>query len=349
LVTQTFQGTNQFTNGVTIVTNVVAADVEPGVFISWPTMVSSNYQPLWATVLSTNTPWSNLVSQITGDGTTNSVFDAFGSYQQKFYQVLQIGGSASDGTGPMGNVVSNGGFETAGATTSNAANWTVDQASGGPVSGVRTNDNPHSGSFNFEVRLASTGSGPLVEFSQTGIPVTGGVSYAFSFYADRLTGSAGDNDQYNVEWFNSNSVLVAQTGYTTFAPGANVYAQTSVNGLTAPPTAASATIFFHCAGAATPSLSATLDFDDVSLTNSAGGGGGGGGTVVITNQVQAGIARGVSITWFASNTVPYQVQWSTDQSTWNNLGGLITGAGSSNTVFDVVGQPEHYYQVLSIQ
>jgi hypothetical protein len=57
----------------------------------------------------------------------------------------------------------------------------------------------------------------------------------------------------------------------------------------------------------------------------------------------------VSITWFASNTVPYQVQWSNDQSTWNNLGGLITGTGSSNTVFDVVGQPEHYYQVLSIQ
>src|SRR5271155_2584830 len=75
------------------------------------------------------------------------------------------------------NLVLNPGFETAGANSSLAANWTVDTAAGGPVYGVRTNDNPHSGSFNFEVLLASTGAGPVVQFNQSAIPVTPSDAY----------------------------------------------------------------------------------------------------------------------------------------------------------------------------
>lgn len=250
--------------------------------------------------------------------------------------------------GKVSAQVQNPGFEVAGANSSLAANWTTTTAAGGPVYGIRTNDNPHAGSFNYEVYLASTGAGPLVEFAQTAVPVIGGATYTFSFYADRLTGSAGDNDQYNIQWFNASSVLVGQTGYTSYAPGANVYAQTVVSGLVAPATAATASIFFHCAGAAIPSQSATIDFDDVSLTttNTVIGGGG------TTNQFQITIIQGAGISWFASNGMPYQVQWASTLSTntvWNNLGSLFTGKGSSNTVFDPVGPPHNFYQVLSIQ
>jgi len=241
--------------------------------------------------------------------------------------------------------VQNPGFETAGTNSSAAANWTVTQASGGPVYAVRTNDNPHAGSFNYEVRLASTGAGPLVEFAQTGVPVIGGATYTFSFYADRLTGSAGDSDQYNIQWFNTNSVSVGQTGYTGYTPGTNVYAQTRVNGLAAPPTAATASIFFHNAGAASLSQSATLDFDDVSLTTTNVG-------VGPTNQFQIAVVPGVGISWFASNNVSYQIQWATNLSTntvWNNLGNPIAGNGGSNTVFDPAGPPHNFYQVLSVQ
>ena len=59
--------------------------------------------------------------------------------------------------------------------------------------GVRTNDNPHSGAFNFEVYLASTGAGPVLAFSQANVPVTGGTTYPFTFYADAQAGSAGYN------------------------------------------------------------------------------------------------------------------------------------------------------------
>ena len=326
-----------------IVTSVVPSVVQQGVSLDWPTIVNTNYQPQWAaTLLPTNTSWSNLVTQITGTGNTNSLFDPFGSFPQKFYHVLQISGGPAPNSG---NQILNPGFEIAGAAATNAANWTVDLAVNGPVYAVRTTDNPHSGSFNFEVHLASTGNGPAVEFNQSGIPVTGGASYTLSFYADRLTGSTADVDQYNVEWLNSNSVVVAQTGDTTYTPGANVYTQTVVNGLTAPASATSATIFFHSAGAASPSLYATIDFDDMSFSNSASSGGSGG---ILTNQVQAGIIQGAGITWFASNGVPYQVQWSADQVNWNNLGNQISGTGASNRVFDAAGQAGHnYYQVLS--
>src|SRR6204780_1584563 len=87
------------------------------------------------------------------------------------------------------NLVLNPGFETAGANSSLAANWTTDTAAGGPVYGVRTNDNPLSGSFNYEIHLASTGAGPVVQFNQSGIAVTAGTAYDFSFFSDKLAGA----------------------------------------------------------------------------------------------------------------------------------------------------------------
>ncbi len=89
--------------------------------------------------------------------------------------------------------------------------------------------------------------------------MTGGITYPFTFYVDRLTGSAGDNDQWRILW-NAGG----DTGYQTFNPGNNAYGLIS-NSVTAPASATSATIYFHFAGAASPSLSATIDLDDVTL------------------------------------------------------------------------------------
>ena len=65
------------------------------------------------------------------------------------------------------------------------------------------------------------------------------------------------------------------------------------------------------------------------------------------------IVRGVGINWFASNSVTYQVQWSSallgTNTVWNNLGSSITGNGATNTVFDPVGPPHNFFQVLSVQ
>src|SRR5947208_470606 len=90
---------------------------------------------------------------------------------------------------------------------------------GASVSWPTTTNNPRSGSFNFEVHLASTGAGPVVEFVQSAVPVTGGTSYPFTFYAKALTGSAGYNAQWRILW-NAGG----DTGYLGFTPGNNVYA-----------------------------------------------------------------------------------------------------------------------------
>ena len=63
------------------------------------------------------------------------------------------------------------------------------------------------------------------------------------------------------------------------------------------------------------------------------------------------IKPGVGITWFASNKVSYQVQWASEDlgidTVWNNMGGLITGADATITVFDPLAGPEAVYQVIS--
>ncbi|MDF7798285.1 carbohydrate-binding protein [Pontiellaceae bacterium B1224] len=63
------------------------------------------------------------------------------------------------------------------------------------------------------------------------------------------------------------------------------------------------------------------------------------------------IDPGVGITWFASNSATYQVQWAVEDmgtnTVWNNLGQSIYGDGTTNTVFDPVGAPHNVYQVIS--
>jgi hypothetical protein len=237
----------------------------------------------------------------------------------------------------------NPGFELAGSSASSATNWTVTQAVGGPVYGLRTNSNPHSGSFNFEVGLASTGAGPVVEFMQPGVPVTGGTVYPFTFYANALAGSQGYNTQWRILW-NAGG----DTGYQSFNPGNNAYAFVS-NSLTAPLAATSATVYFHFAGAAIPSQSATIQLDDISLSSTNGASGGSGNT----NGILASIARGTAIRWFASNGVTYQVQWCGavlgTNTIWNSLGSPISGNGATNTVVDTVGPPHNFFRLLAIQ
>ena len=68
---------------------------------------------------------------------------------------------------------------------------------------------------------------------------------------------------------------------------------------------------------------------------------------------QITIVPGVGIIWFASNSVTYQVQWSSallgTNTVWNNLGSSVAGNGGTNSVFDPVGSPHNFFHVLSIQ
>lgn len=76
-------------------------------------------------------------------------------------------------------------------------------------------------------------------------------------------------------------------------------------------------------------------------------------TPVAPTPLLVAIAPGKGISWFASNSVTYQVQWASallgTNTVWNNLGSAIPGNGATNTVFDPVGSPHNFFQVLSIQ
>jgi beta-glucanase (GH16 family) len=300
--------------GASVVVAQVRLNIQPGVQVSWLENTNDTYQLQWST--NPSSTWSNLVAAAVGNGTTNTVFDPFPS-GTRTYELLDI----VPGVPASSSGVLNGGFES--GTGSSATDWTVDQAAGGPVYAVRTNDNPHSGSFNFEVHVASTGAGPVVEFNQV-VPVTGGTTYPFTFYADRLTGSAGDSDQWRILW-NAGG----DTGYVTFTPGANAYGLIS-NSVTAPASATSATIYFHVAGAASSSQSATIDFDDIALgaTNSISG------TPTVTNVLSVAILPVADITWPSTSGVQYFPESTTDLVAvpWATNFPMVAGDGTTKSI-----------------
>ncbi len=293
----------------------VQLNIQPGVQLGWPTPNTTNtYHLQWSP--GSGGAWSDLIAAVTGTGTTNTVFDPVPSGVRK-YQDLEI----IPGTPPSTASPANGGFET--GSGSSADNWTVDTAAGGPVYGVRTNDNPHSGSsFNFEVHLASTGAGPVVQFNQSGVPVTGGTTYPFTFYASALTGSAGYSAQWRILWNTG-----GDTGYQTFTPGNNAYALIS-NSVTAPAGATSATIYFHFAGAASPSQSATIDIDDVVL----GSGSSNPGSAPMTNILQVATLPAVQISWPSGSGVEYQPESTTNLGAGSWITNLPMIAGNGGTL-----------------
>ena len=289
-------------------------DIQSGVQLSWPTTTNNTYLPQSSS--NSGDPWTNLGAALPGDGTTNSLYDPLPS-DARGYRVLEI----VPGAAPASVIPVNGGFESGSGTI--ASNWTVAQAAGGPVYAVRTNSNPHSGSFNFEVHLASIGGGPVVDFRQTGVAVTGGTTYPFTFYAKALTGSAGYNAQWRILW-NAGG----DTGFRGFTPGNNTYAFIS-NSVPVPAAATLATISFYFAGAANPAQSATIDFDDVAL-------GSGGGPVVPgqTNILPVAIRPVVKISWVTTSGTQYQPQLNTNliAGAWTNFLPAISGDGGSKAI-----------------
>ena len=275
-----------FFMGARVTTAQVQLSIQPGVQLSWLENTNDTYHLQWSS--NPVTTWTDLIAAAVGNGLTNTDFDPFPS-GTRAYQLLDI----VPGVAASSSIPTNGGFEPGSGTT--ASNWTVDTAAGGPVYGVRTNDNPHGGSFNFQVHLASTGAGPVVQFNQSGIPVTGGTTYPFTFYANALSGSQGTKPQWRILW-NAGG----DTGYQTYTPGNNAYALIS-NSVTAPASATSATIFFHFAGAAITNQSATIDIDDVAL----GSGGSGPGSPAVTNVLQVASLPIANVSWPSTAGVQY--------------------------------------------
>ena len=303
--------------GAGVVNAQVQLTIEPGVQLGWPTPNTTNtYHLQWSP--SSGGTWSDLVAAVAGNGTTRTNFDPVPS-GSRLYQDLEI----IPGTPPSSAMPANAGFESGSGAT--ATSWTVDTAGGGPVYAIRTNDSPHGGSFNFQVHLASVGAGPVVQFNQAGVPVTGGTVYPFTFYGKALAGSLGQNTQWRILW-NAGG----DTGYQTFnLTAGSPYALIS-NSVTAPASATSAIIYFHFAGAAVTNWSATIDIDDVTF----GSGTSSPGTPDVTNVLQVTSLPFANVTWPSMSGVEYFPQKLTGQvsGTWTDSLPAVVGDGTTKSI-----------------
>jgi CxxC motif-containing protein (DUF1111 family) len=311
----------------------VQLDIQSGVQLTWYTSTNSTYTYRLQESPDSGSTWTDLVAAASGNGLTNTLFDPFPSGARQYRLMEIIPAVAASSTIPT-----NGGFETGSGST--ASNWVVDTAAGGPVYAVRTNDSPRSGSFNFQIRLASTGAGPVVQFNQAGVPVTGGTVYPFTFYAKALTGSAGYNAEWKILWNASGG----DNSYHGYAPGNNTYASIS-NSVTAPAGATSATIYFHFAGAAITSQSATIDIDDVSL----GGGGSGAGSPAVTNVLPVAALPFAKISWPSTLGVQYFPESTTDlaSGSWNTNFPMIVGDGGTKSIMAAMTNNAGFYRLRS--
>jgi beta-glucanase (GH16 family) len=78
-----------FAGGGALHTNVISAAILDGVGIYWPTRVGTNYTMQWTADLATNAAWSTLAGPFVGDGSTQFLFEPFGTSPRRFYRVLQ--------------------------------------------------------------------------------------------------------------------------------------------------------------------------------------------------------------------------------------------------------------------
>jgi beta-glucanase (GH16 family) len=79
-----------YSGGTAFETNVVAAVIQDGVGISWPSTDGSIYTVQWADALDSNTVWNSMSPDVEGDWTTKTVFDPFGVHTKRFYQILEL-------------------------------------------------------------------------------------------------------------------------------------------------------------------------------------------------------------------------------------------------------------------
>lgn len=70
-------------------TNVIATTVQPEARVSWPSSASKIYN-VQALANFTGSNWSNIISGVSGNGNTNTVYDLFLTNQSRFYRVVQL-------------------------------------------------------------------------------------------------------------------------------------------------------------------------------------------------------------------------------------------------------------------
>ena len=291
--------------------------ITSGAQVSWPTANNTTWALQSADASGTNVAWVDLAGPTAGNGATNMFFDVLWPFHHQQYQVLESTlGSSS--------IIVNGGFESGAGLI--ASNWNFS----GSQPPTRLNVDAHGGSYSLQLFVTNAAATPNTSAvnqnvkTQGGIPVVGGQSYNFSFWARQVSSGVSYVQNYRISWLNSTGGTVGTVGWSGFTAGNGFWSQVAVNNVVAPATAVNALIEFYSATGAVLNGYGGVLIDDVALTYA---------TASQTNVIAAASMPAVQLRWPSSAEKLYDVQVSEGVAgSWSNLVSAVPGNGTTNTV-----------------
>jgi CxxC motif-containing protein (DUF1111 family) len=295
--------------------------IEQQVELSWPTSLGKIYQLQGA--VASGAAWTNLGTQISGDGSVHSWVDSFPS-GNRTYQVLEI----IPGTDPSPVVPVNGGFEIENGAA--PANWSTT----GSQPPVRNASAAHSGLLGMRSALVNVGAnaaegGLSQNIATQGGSITSGKTYDFSFWAKQVTAGPSYVQQYQVQWLSASNEFLGGSGLINFNGTIGSWVKIVKNGLLAPARTATALVSFRFVTGAIQGGHGEVLVDDVLLDS------GGLNTVGSPEVIRSLSLTAHPLAKLSWDTYPgnfYQAVSSRDLQTWMEVSPVITGDGSLHQI-----------------
>lgn len=321
--------------GATNASTNILAGLQEGGEVAWTPAAGTTWTLQTAGGAGTNVTWTNLLGPASGNGTTNTLFDPLWPKQHSQYQVVQV-------TPGVSNIAVNGGFEAGSGAT--ASDWTT----AGSQPPARVNTDSHSGAYCMQLLVTNAGATPNSSEIDQNIASAGGPAvvpgqvYNFSFWARQISSGISYVQNYGLTWLNASGGTVGSVGLTGFSAATGAWTQTSVNNLTAPSGAMNASLKIYGATGAVSNGFGGVLIDDVALAFS---------TPNQTNLLTAAVEPALALTWASAAGRFYNVQWTSNLAgnNWSNLVSNAAGAGTSNTVFDLIStNQDRFYRVVEL-
>ena len=324
-------------SGQTNTTTRFPLSIQPGAQVSWATSSNKLYEVQWAADRNASA-WTDMAGLLTGDGSTNSLFDPSWPSSHRYYRVLEVL------LGSPSSIVVNGGFESGSGGT--AANWS--QTGSQPA--VRVNTSSHGGQFSMSLAVTNSASSPNSSeidqnvAGQGGSPVVPGQAYNFSFWARQVSSGVSLVQNYKVTWLNSAGAGIGDTGWIGFAGGSGSWTQIRANNLVPPANATNALITLYATTGAVLHGYGTVLIDDVTLAPATPG-------PSQTNEVPSVVQAVVRLSWPSTSGQLYDVQSAGAlgaNMAWTDSASL-PGNGSTNVVIDLLGTDQcRFYRVIEL-
>ena len=315
----------------------IAAAIQPGAQVSWPTTVGTTWTLKSASGVGPNVVWMTLLGPTVGDGTTNTLFDSLWPAQHSQYRVWVV-------TPGLSNIVTNSGFEA--GNGSSVSNWSTS----GSQPPMRVSTNSHGGLFSMSLAVTNPTANPNNSeidqnvVNQGGPAVVAGQTYNFSFWACQASFGVSLVQNCKVTWLNSSGSGISDTGWIGFSGGIGFWTQISVNNLVAPANAVNALISIYATTGAVLNGYGQVFIDDVSLAS-------GSSSQNQTNQIPSAAQAAVQISWPSTSGKSYDVRWNNypGGNNWSNLVSSVAGNGNTNTISDVISPYQcRFYRVVEL-